>query len=591
MAVHVGFQGSWTDPATKRVDTQARWYTPGTGTFASRDMAKLPISGTAADNRYTYAADNPLTYNDPTGFMAHAAEVAAARPTPALSVEAQRQIAAMGADKFWAGVRAALAGVKPPPPVAPRAPAPPPQLSSAAQAQIKSMGEKNFWAGVSAYLAGARPPAPAPVRAAAPPPPLSSAAQAQIKSMGEKNFWAGVSAYLAGAKPPAPKPPAAKPPAPKPAVSPKKDCGFFGHKCIGDAAKALGRGVQSAGAAVAKNKLISACANFLPGQLGAGCGFAQAAGHLVNGEYAAAAMSAGGAALNLAGAGAGLKALGKLGTAGEDAAKALRTCHSFAPQTRVLLANGTTKPIGQIKIGDRVTATDPTTGRTALQPVTATMVHRDTDLLDLTIQTATGRSVIHTTEHHPFYNDTTHTWTDAANLHPGDRLHTNTSITATVIAAVILPASGNMYDLTINHTHTFYVQASETPVLVHNAGVGLCPVTGLDHGGLGEAATLNRLQSGGYRNIASEVRFMSSDGNIFRADFVAKNPSGVWVAVETKTNTGLISPNQAFGYPELTGSGVLVATSKLERFGIMNGDMMSVSKLEIDHWTCPSCVS
>ncbi|CUU59621.1 RHS repeat-associated core domain-containing protein, partial [Parafrankia irregularis] len=52
-AVHVGFQGSWTDPDTDRVSAQARWYTPGTGTFASRDTASLPISGTAAANRYT----------------------------------------------------------------------------------------------------------------------------------------------------------------------------------------------------------------------------------------------------------------------------------------------------------------------------------------------------------------------------------------------------------------------------------------------------------------------------------------------------------------------------------------------------------
>lgn len=69
-AVHVGFQGSWTDPDTDRVSAQARWYTPGTGTFASRDTANLPISGTAAANRYTYADANPLTYNDPTGFFA-----------------------------------------------------------------------------------------------------------------------------------------------------------------------------------------------------------------------------------------------------------------------------------------------------------------------------------------------------------------------------------------------------------------------------------------------------------------------------------------------------------------------------------------
>ena len=158
--MHVGFQGSWTDPATKRVDAQARWYTPATGTFASRDTANLSISGTAAANRYTYAGANPLAYNDPTGFDlavgrtkgSLAAELHGdANPgAPRLSAEAQRQINQMGEANFWAGVRAALAGVRPP--VKP-APPPPPALSPEAQRQIKAMGAANFRAGVNAALA------------------------------------------------------------------------------------------------------------------------------------------------------------------------------------------------------------------------------------------------------------------------------------------------------------------------------------------------------------------------------------------------------------------------------------------------------
>jgi len=83
--------------------------------------------------------------------------------------------------------------------------------------------------------------------------------------------------------------------------------------------------------------------------------------------------------------------------------------------------------------------------------------------------------------HHPFYNDTTHTWTDAANLYPGDHLHTDNGATATAVATVILPASGDMWDLTVQDTHTFYiltatsarahgydVAAGVTSVLVHN---------------------------------------------------------------------------------------------------------------------------
>ncbi|EFC82513.1 RHS repeat domain-containing protein [Parafrankia sp. EUN1f] len=255
-AVHVGFQGSWTDPDTDRVSAQARWYTPGTGTFASRDTASLPISGTAAANRYTYAAANPLTYNDPTGFFAFSnmAKAAAAavrrvvapappvfRPPMVLKPAAQRQWVQSAEDKFWAGVNAALAfrraGIKP-------VPAQPAPLSAEAQRQIASMGADKFWAGVRASLAGVKPPAPAPPR----PPALSPEAQRQIASMGADKFWAGVRAYQAGVRPPAPAKPKATPkPAPAPAPA-KKDCPWYGctiSSAVNKANKVVGGAVKS----------------------------------------------------------------------------------------------------------------------------------------------------------------------------------------------------------------------------------------------------------------------------------------------------------------------------------------------------------
>ncbi|MCC6434837.1 MAG: hypothetical protein IT196_07400 [Acidimicrobiales bacterium] len=63
----LGFQSDWTDPATARVNMGARWYTPTSATFTTRDTTNLPISTHIAPNRYTYANANPLTYFDPTG--------------------------------------------------------------------------------------------------------------------------------------------------------------------------------------------------------------------------------------------------------------------------------------------------------------------------------------------------------------------------------------------------------------------------------------------------------------------------------------------------------------------------------------------
>ncbi|WP_035740195.1 RHS repeat-associated core domain-containing protein, partial [Parafrankia elaeagni] len=66
--IRVGYQGSWTDPTTGKVSAQARWYTPGTGSFASRDPMDVPFTSAASINRYLYAGANPLAYNDPTGY-------------------------------------------------------------------------------------------------------------------------------------------------------------------------------------------------------------------------------------------------------------------------------------------------------------------------------------------------------------------------------------------------------------------------------------------------------------------------------------------------------------------------------------------
>jgi RHS repeat-associated protein len=154
------------------------------------------------------------------------------------------------------------------------------------------------------------------------------------------------------------------------------------------------------------------------------------------------------------------------------------TClHSFAPATPVLRADGSAVPISRIKVGDKVKATDPATGRSTDRAVTAVMVHRDDDLLDVTVHNANGsNSVIHATAHHPFWDDTQHGWTDAANLHQGDRLHAPDGSVVTVAALTPIPGTANMWDLTVDDDHDFYVTATPTDgtqgpaVLVHNMG-------------------------------------------------------------------------------------------------------------------------
>jgi RHS repeat-associated protein len=59
-AVHIGYQGQWTDPLTGQVNMGSRFYSPAHGNFLNHDTAP-------AGNPYAYADDNPVTVTDLTG--------------------------------------------------------------------------------------------------------------------------------------------------------------------------------------------------------------------------------------------------------------------------------------------------------------------------------------------------------------------------------------------------------------------------------------------------------------------------------------------------------------------------------------------
>nr|WP_240469175.1 LamG-like jellyroll fold domain-containing protein [Streptomyces sp. OM5714] len=65
----LGYQSGWTDPANGDVNMAARWYQPGTGSFASRDTWQLNPMPSGQANRYAYAEGDPLGNIDPTGHI------------------------------------------------------------------------------------------------------------------------------------------------------------------------------------------------------------------------------------------------------------------------------------------------------------------------------------------------------------------------------------------------------------------------------------------------------------------------------------------------------------------------------------------
>ncbi|GAB1641439.1 hypothetical protein KRMM14A1259_18620 [Krasilnikovia sp. MM14-A1259] len=144
------------------------------------------------------------------------------------------------------------------------------------------------------------------------------------------------------------------------------------------------------------------------------------------------------------------------------------TCpHSFRGDTRVLMADGGTTAIQDIRLGQQVLAGDPASQTTAAQSVTALHVNADTELTDLTL--ADG-SMVHTTAHHPFWTPQQQTWTDASDLVAGMTLGSTSGSTTSVKLVHNFTGNTTMYDLTVDRLHTYYVLAGNTPVLVHNCG-------------------------------------------------------------------------------------------------------------------------
>ncbi|MER6485574.1 polymorphic toxin-type HINT domain-containing protein [Streptomyces virginiae] len=149
--------------------------------------------------------------------------------------------------------------------------------------------------------------------------------------------------------------------------------------------------------------------------------------------------------------------------------------NSFPTGSRVQMADGTSRAIEEVEVGDKVLATDPQTGETAPKTVTATIVTPDDkEFTDLTLtDDANPRgppATLTSTAHHPHWNETRHQWLDAGDFAPGEQLRRPDGTTLTVQTIRNYPYAVTTHNLTVDDFHTYYVLAGATPVLVHNCG-------------------------------------------------------------------------------------------------------------------------
>ncbi|MFC4188119.1 MULTISPECIES: polymorphic toxin-type HINT domain-containing protein [Streptomyces] len=168
------------------------------------------------------------------------------------------------------------------------------------------------------------------------------------------------------------------------------------------------------------------------------------------------------------------------GSSGDGGAgKAGETCsvgNSFAPGTKVVMADGSTKAIEDVKAGDKVLATDPETGKTTVQTVTAEIKGEGLKhLVKVTIDTDGDQgdetASVTATDGHPFWVEELGDWIDATDLKAGEWLRTSAGTYVQITAVERwTAASETVHNLTVRDTHTYYVLAGATPVLVHNCG-------------------------------------------------------------------------------------------------------------------------
>ncbi|MEV4811809.1 DNRLRE domain-containing protein [Micromonospora avicenniae] len=153
------------------------------------------------------------------------------------------------------------------------------------------------------------------------------------------------------------------------------------------------------------------------------------------------------------------------------------TCrtNSFVPGTQVLMADGSTKAIEELRVGDEVYATDVESDDNQGRTVTNVRSHAGvkkliTFTVDVDGKDGSKTASITSTDAHLVWLPDAGTWAKAEQLKPGMWLQTAAGTWVQVTAVERTTHQERVHNLTVNGVHTYYVLAGSTPVLVHNCG-------------------------------------------------------------------------------------------------------------------------
>lgn len=145
--------------------------------------------------------------------------------------------------------------------------------------------------------------------------------------------------------------------------------------------------------------------------------------------------------------------------------------NSFTASTLVLMADGSRKPIKDVRLGDLVMATNPVTGESGPRKV-IDLIHHYGPHVMVAVRLADG-TTIDATDEHPFWvtnrggsGVSDGSWVDAIDLRFGDRVVTDEDRQILVVATAASEQDLTAFNLTVKGLHTFHVSGLD--VLVHN---------------------------------------------------------------------------------------------------------------------------
>ncbi|MFF3425716.1 RHS repeat-associated core domain-containing protein [Streptomyces sp. NPDC002602] len=166
--------------------------------------------------------------------------------------------------------------------------------------------------------------------------------------------------------------------------------------------------------------------------------------------------------------------LGSLGTLKWAARAGCPSGNSFTAETPVAMADGTRKPIKNVRIGDQVLAGDPTTRESGPRRVTALIQGSgDKQLVDIAV--AGAADPLTATEGHPFWVPDLKRWVPAGELGAGQWLLTGAGTRVQITAVSHRTQQVTVYNLTVDGLHSYYVGVRGADVLVHNSTPGCGP--------------------------------------------------------------------------------------------------------------------